>query len=183
MTCVVGMIKRDGKLIMGADSVASDWLEKINLPTPKVLKRDGLLIGACGEMTILQVIKYHLVIPKRKQNEDDERYVVTKLVPALRKAFRENNITLKQDEKEFFRGSLLIGCGKSIFQIECSFNVIRSTENFLCIGSGGVFARSSLLTSHIIPKMTTIERLRLALRVASKCARGVGGKLTIVESD
>jgi 20S proteasome alpha/beta subunit len=180
MTCVIGMIKIGGGVIFGADSEMSDGYEKSITADSKVFIKKDVAFGMCGEMLFLQLLKYHLEIPMRPKDITDEEYIVKHLVANIKTTFKEQNGSLEINDRRHFYGSVLIGYRSKIYELQSNFQVIRTKERFVCIGSGGAHARASMLTSQRTV-WTEKTRIRLALNVSSKCAVGVSGPFKIVE--
>lgn len=136
----------DGDTVwMAADSLfAGDSVGE--LVESKIWINGGVLFGVSGYLRHLQVLRYELNVPKI--DCDPMRYVVTKLVPAIRHAFEETGIAEEEPEKnKSFSGQILVGLEGRVFRISGFYGVTEPADGMLAIGSGSDFCLGALAAS------------------------------------
>lgn len=178
MTCIVGLVD-NGKVWMGADAQCGAY-EVHLVPGQKVFLKDGFLIGGCGSLRTLQLVRYKMTIPKYHSDDDLLEYMVTDFAESLRTCLKTGGIAEKENERESYYGDLLVGREGRIFLVGSNYCVIEGVEPYLTTGSGGDLARGSLrTTSHLAP----VDRIRKALEAANVGNSFVRPPFTIMDID
>lgn len=151
MTCVIGLVKDDGTVVMGADSCWSQDHSKIIYTEEKVFfnaNSDEFLIGYTGYIRTLQLIRHSFAPPKppllsKATKEDNEKYMCTTFIASLKE--------LLELQKTDFAG-LLIGFRGQLYEVEPSYGLGICEKNYSAIGSGGEAAFTSLCVLDICDK-------------------------------
>jgi hypothetical protein len=146
MSVVVGVETDDG-VWLAADSRFSDD-EATNAISGKIFTtEDGLAFGVVGTLQHAQLIQYHLDIELPKENQDEMKWMVTKLVPALRTLCADHQVW--EWTKKTERGlSLLCVVNGQLFGLQEDWSVWRALEGYAAVGSGTSVALGSLHTSY-----------------------------------
>lgn len=177
MTCIVGL-EYDGKVYMGGDSaaVANSNLQLSN--TPKVFKKQKLLIGYTWSFRMGQIIQYAKAFPKIKEYPDNYEYLVKSFVPFIRGLFKEAG-WLKIENSRDEGGQFLIGIRGQLFEINSDFSVLKMIDDFNAVGSGAYYALGALrILKHNTDKEPTIK-VGLALEAAAYFSTSVSSPFVI----
>jgi ATP-dependent protease HslVU (ClpYQ) peptidase subunit len=178
MTCIVGFCEK-GKVYLGGDSAATaGWQTKI-LADGKVFKRNQIVFGVSGLPRLLNLLRYQLVIPPRKEEQSDDEYINVTFLNALRQCAREAGFTTVNNNLESMGSAALIGYRGVLYNLESNFNICRIADNYDVIGSGAEIACGvlyALRNSKTKPK----ARINLALEAAEYHGVGVRRPFHIV---
>lgn len=145
MTCIVAVVDDGGKIVMGADSAASDSDIITSHINSKVFTKDEFGIGYCHSFRLGQVIEYWFIPPALPEETNDAmlmEYMVRKFVPALRSVLEENNYPTHDDEKTDW--SMIVGVRGNIFVIESDWHVGHDDLQFAAIGAGAPYALGAM---------------------------------------
>ena len=112
----------------------------------KIAQRGALLIAGAGEVAPCDIAQNIWIPPQftAKDKKDVYRYMITKVMPSLRKCLTENGYNFDEDKKDGMRFQFLIAAGGEIFDIDEDLSVMKSDDNMYAIGSGGSFALGAL---------------------------------------
>lgn len=178
MTCIVGLVE-DGAVYMGGDSLGVEGWRGVLHRRPKVMRRDGMLIGAAGDRILHDVLRYAPdPFPQFVAGEDPDAYVATVFVPRMC-AMLEAAGGLRRESNELsISGGVMLGLpGGHLVRIDRSGAVIHSALDYDAIGSGNDVALGSLYTSTTAPA----ERILIALRAAAEFDRSVRGPFEVLK--
>ena len=147
MTTIIGIEYPDRALIV-ADSRVTDDTGRIyaHKMMKKVAQRGALLIAGAGEVAPCDIAQNIWVPPQftAKDKKDVYRFMITKVMPSLRKCLIDNGYNFEEDKKDGMRFQFLISVGGEIFDIDEDLSVMKSDDNFYAIGSGGPYALGAL---------------------------------------
>ena len=179
MTCIVGL-EHDGKVYMGGDSaaVANGNLQLTD--TPKVFKKDGLLIGYTWSFRMGQVIQYSDAFPELKAHPDNYSYLIESFVPFLRSEFKTAG-WLKVENSQDEGGQFLAGVRGELFEINSDFSVLKMIDGFDAVGSGSHYALGALRILKNNTDKEPIIKVGLALEAASYFASSVSAPFVFEE--
>lgn len=172
MTCIVGLIAKDGTIYMGADSAAcSDDSTHSRKDSKLFLLKNKFLIGYAGSFRAGQSIQYCLTPPNHAKNKSNMEYFVSDFIDALKELFKDKDIAKESSQ-------LLIGYQGELFEVDMDFNIGRYNYNYYSIGSGADIALGSLYaTQHVKdPK----KRLLTALQASAHFNNQVRAPFTIL---
>lgn len=131
MTTIVG-IQGDGWSVMAADSQITDENSIIISPeTPKIIRFKNMLIGLRGDARPGDIIAYNWTPPKI--SGDLQKWVVSKMIPSMIKAFDKFDYDWKDKEADF---NFLVSVKGYLFDIGSDMSISRSQYNMYAIGSG-----------------------------------------------
>lgn len=180
MTVVVGIV-HNNVVHMAADTQASSCYVKHTISSKVFYITNGkekLLIGFCGTLRLMQIVKYHLVVPEHQEGDSDEEYLCTAFISRLRHACVLHGFSvIDNSEEKFSSGSILVGYRGKLFVIENNFQVMEIVDNYTAIGSGMEFSLGSLHTSEDYTNiLTPLDRLSAAIYAACEFCPSVGIK-------
>jgi len=178
MTCIVA-VKHDGKVYMGGDSAGVGGLDIITRLDPKVFINGEFLIGYTSSFRMGQLLRY-MIMPERTENmKDDYQYMVTCVIPAVRKTLKDGGYVKKENEREE-GGFFLVGYRGHIYQIESDFQVGERIDEYDAMGCGGSYALGSLKMTHALNPQ---DRIISALETAAYFSAGVREPFKVVTLD
>ena len=93
MTCIVG-VEHAGGVVVGGDSNYSDGSTQGLLAGAKVFRRGGYVFGVAGSARVADLLRYQLSLPPAPTVKV-HRYLVTKVVPAIRATLKRGGRMLK----------------------------------------------------------------------------------------
>ena len=114
------------------------------------------------------------------KGEIDHKYMVTKFIPKVQKAFKNGGFG-KDDDGEKIGGSFLVAYKDLLFQIEEDYQVGINSVGYAADGSGQEFALGSLSTTENL-KMKPKDRVLAALRAAAHFSPGVNGPFHVADT-
>lgn len=168
MTCIVALKTAEGTF-MGGDRAATDENDLAILGRPKVFERGCFLFGCAGDLRVIDLLQFALELPS--PGEAGLGYIVSKLVPAIRKCFEENGFSGFYEGKAYAgSGSrCLVGYGGEIYEVGPDFGVFLPSTPYAAIGSGGVNARGAMAMAlkHNSWQFTPKGLIREALKIAA----------------
>ena len=147
MTTIIG-IEYSDRSVLVADSRVTDDAGRIyaHKAMKKISQRGALLIAGAGEVAPCDIAQNIWNPPQftAKDKKDVYRYMITKVMPSLRKCLTDNGYNFEEDKKDGMRFQFLISVGGEIFDIDEDLSVMKSDDNFYAIGSGGPYALGAL---------------------------------------
>jgi len=138
MSCVVGIADRGTVHIVG-DSGCFDT-EGGNAAEvrrdPKVFARNGTMIFGCvGSYRMLQLVRFSLVIPRRKRGTDVFEFMATSFIENVRKCFDVGGFSSRDKEEGNEKGGcFLVGYQGRLFRVYDDFHVAETASGFDAIG-------------------------------------------------
>lgn len=191
MTCIVGL-EYNGVVYMGADSCATGQGENhisLLMSEPKIFHIGPYLIGSCGSFRLADILRVWFSSPIATGGEPLSPYghMVKYFVPALRKALSDQGWLASKDGRDV-GGTILVGYGGKLFEVQTSFAVTRSLEGYAAVGTGTMLALGSLYTSSLLNTdglvtLTPEERLNMALQAADRFCYSVRAPFTILSTN
>lgn len=161
MTCVVG-IEVDGGVLLGADSIASNGVDACIRCDRKLIRLGPYAFGFTTSWRMGDILRYHVVLPSPPRS-GLHRHLVTKVIPAVREAFKVHGWAAKEPEAP--GGEFLVGVHGSLFTVHADFQVARSAHGYAAVGYGASPALGALCaTSEYEPRV----RARAALEAAER---------------
>lgn len=183
MTCIIGMVTDDG-VIIGGDSAGVDHFFNV---TPrkdeKVFKVENFLFGAAGSFRIMDILRYQFDPPKYYEEMGDEReFIISKFIPKLRAALKENGYMYKENEVEELQfGCFILGFRKRLFTVWGDLQVGEPLDGYDAMGTGAEFAigaMSALYDYEMKPEM----KIKTCLQIAAKYQGGVCPPFNIIKN-
>lgn len=177
MTCIVGMEFGD-KVFIGGDIQGTGQNNKVVHTQPKVFNKRGVLFGYTTSYRFGQLLEHGLHDPVIPLNNDEEvyRWLITTLVPDIRRVLRENGYDKG--------GTCLIGVRGQLWQLQDDFSVLRSVNGFDACGSGYEYAMGSMYTmASIAPppdEASVVKLLKRAVLAAGTHSPSVGTDCIVI---
>ena len=167
MSTVVG-IQGDDWCVIGADSQVSEngRVYSSVRGTGKIVKRGPYFIATVGDFRPATILNYNLSLPKpptKTTSYNLDKFVSTKIIPAIQASYTENNYT--PTDKESGSDFLIAVCGQ-LYAISSDFSWTKDRRGYYAFGSGGDYALGAMATYQqpkSITKATLIARTALAV--------------------
>ena len=190
-TCIAVIKNKKGKLMMAGDRRQSWGMSQAQrCPQPKVIKRNGFLLGGTGHGGICNLITMRMPVKDqanwctKTMSIDDYMYEVL---------MKDIKHILKDDFKKdggIIPGRAMIVVGHSGHLYEIDINPDKTQSSIVldtlstpyATGCGGQLAWGSLLTTKKL-KMSDKQRLITALHVAAAVSPGCDAEVDIIEED
>ena len=99
MTAIVAF-KRNGKVFLAGDRMGSNGYTKQVVSAPKIFSvGEDLHFGYTHSFYMGQLLQHMFIPPTKDHRDTDDRHLFTKIVPALKKMFDENDFGKKKPTK------------------------------------------------------------------------------------
>lgn len=139
MTCIVG-VAHGGQVIIGGDSFGGHSGFGTHRADTKVFFNGPYLIGYTSSFRMGQVLRFaKLPLPQ----DDLYRFMCTKFIDAVRKAFKNAGIAKRVQEEESC-GTFLVGYKHRLFEVWDDYQVGECLEGYIAVGSGIEVATGAL---------------------------------------
>ncbi len=146
MTLIVGL-RFEGGVLLAGDSCGSDGYNAELRTRPKVFALSKrVAVGYTTSFRMGQILEYELKLPTLPASGDELTWAVTKLVPAIRKAFAAGGWEQKKDER-VTGGVFLLAVRERLFCVESDYQVAEVAAGYHACGSGEQYALGALFSN------------------------------------
>lgn len=179
MTCVVAYIDKDGVGHIAADSAGTSVSQhyRNDNKAKKIFKKNDMMFGYTTSFRMGQILEHCLKLPDRNENITDYHYLISQLIPEIRKVFLSENYMLSTEKEG---GNFLIVWNGNIYEVQSDFSVMDRSDSFASVGSGYKEAGSvmkTMLEYDIIEKIGPEEAVRKAIEITSRSNITVSGRI------
>src|SRR6476620_1211964 len=143
MTCIVGVVDRDGTVTLGGDSAGIAGTHLEIRQDAKVFRNGEFILGICGSFRMGQLLRYSFTPPPIPAGCDLFAYMVTTFVDSVRECFKAGGYARKEHDQEW-AGSFLVGVRGRLFCLEADYQVGEQVRPYHAIGCGADVARGAL---------------------------------------
>lgn len=175
MTAIVGVC-HSGRVYLGGDSACSGGDHVSIMAEPKVWRASGMIFGVCGDLCVLQGLKYRAQWPRYK-GQDGYKFLGVHIAPMFRQVIK----AIEQETKDGYSpdAEMLVGIGGKLFSFDVT-GAFCDQGNAWAIGSGGDVANGVLYhTTGEDPE----DRITCALEAAEEVCSSVSSPFTIIWQD
>ena len=168
MTCIVGLVDRDGGIWMGGDSAVIDdetWAVR-TARDPKVRRIGTMLVGASGELRSAQVVLRGLRPPKRSVAVGTMGYAMA-CADSIRRLLIDRGAGQKAKEQDKSESRFLLGFDGHLFVVEEDYDVHELAEPYAAIGAGADLALGAMFVLEPLG-FEPVDRITFALRAAAR---------------
>lgn len=160
MTCIAA-IKTKNEIWMGADSCCgSDFIRDFG--EPKVFEVGEFLIGVCGYVRIINILRHRFYPPEQGTKQSISEYLCTTVQDHLREIYTAVGYIVKKEEFESTVDALLVGYRGKLVHLS-NFEAAEFKEEYASVGSGSHVASGALFAlKNLHPK----KRIQVALEAA-----------------
>ena len=175
MTCIIGL-EQDGIVYVGADSAAISEYEIRQSLISKVFKNNNIVIGYTTSFRMGQLLQF-MSIPKH--DTVNEKYMITKFIPAVRKLFKEGGYTRINNNQEE-GGSFIVGIGNKLFEIDSDFQVQSYIDGITSVGCGKEYALGAM---RALKNLEPEDRIKKSLEITAYYSVGVSAPFIILKTE
>lgn len=178
MTCIAGLVDKDGGVWIGADSAGvNGYLDLSVRKDPKVFRNSDFLIGGTSSFRMLQLLHYAFVPPAYypERDTDLDKFMVISVVDAFRACLKNGGYATSNQGQES-GGQFLVGFQGHLYTIDADYQVGEALCGYDAVGCGGDYANGVF---HATPDLPPRERIEAALKAAEAHNAGVRGPFTI----
>ena len=146
MTTIIATQHDDG-VVFGADSqVTSGGKIYRDNRMVKITERNNYIIAGSGECSPCDIAQHiwQPPTPTATDRKDIYHFMIAKVVPSLKKCFKENDYKIDSDDNDETRFSFLIAVAGQVFEIADDFSVALDSSGFYGVGSGSPYALGAL---------------------------------------
>lgn len=168
MTTIIG-VQYDDRAVIIADNQVTDDSGRIyrHPQMAKISKRGNLLVAGSGEVSPCDIAQHIWIPPKItiKDKQDVYHFMITKVMPSLRKCLTDNGYDFNEDtdkSKDGPRFRFLISCCGELFDVDDTLSVIRDETGFYAVGSGDSYALGALWAG-----ATPMEAIEIAAKLTA----------------
>jgi ATP-dependent protease HslVU (ClpYQ) peptidase subunit len=178
MTCIVGIVSKDGCVIIGGDSAGVSGYDLTPRRDPKVFQKGEFLYGFTQSFRMGQLIRFKFHAPAHEEGVTVDHYLHTVWLDELRKCFDEGGF-MRRDDGEESGGTFLVGYRGRLFCVQGDFQISESLLAYFAIGCGDNFALGAM---HALQEssISDEERVRRSLVAAELFSAGVCSPFTIL---
>lgn len=178
MTAVAGVV-HDGAVYIGADSAGVDGWSSTVRSDLKAFARGQFAFGFTSSFRMGQLLRYSLKLPEVPARADAiEKFMVTKLIDAVRSCLTEGGWATKNNEHEE-GGTFLVGVRGRLFAVYDDYQVAESADGYAAVGSGQNLALGALYATQRM-EVEPADRVAIALAAAEHHSAPVRQPFTIV---
>lgn len=178
MTCIAGLVDKDGVVWMGADSAGVAGDRTIKRKDSKIFKNGELLFGFTSSFRMGQLLRYSFDPPKHYDDIDIDSYIHKHLIPAIRECFSMGGYKETINGRES-GGTFLVGYRSRLFIVFDDFQVGEALNGYCSVGSGEEVALGSLFTSSNL-QISSSAKVLIALEAAAEYNTYVSGPFTVM---
>jgi ATP-dependent protease HslVU (ClpYQ) peptidase subunit len=161
-------VQYDNGFVFAADSQITENERPYMHSDVKKITEDGdYVIAGAGNARFCDVVQYGWKLP-RYDGTEGYRFMVSKVIPELKKAHDSTGINLEKEDGFSF----LIGLDNKIYYVAEDYSVLRTDTGIYAMGTGGELALGAYHAGATI---------RQAMRTAIKFDVNSGGKIQIVK--
>lgn len=180
MTCIVGLVDKDGKVWIGGDSAGvNGYLDLSIRKEPKVFRNNAFLIGCAGSARTRDLLQCVWTPPDyyAERDKDLRKFLVATVVESIRTCFKAGGVARIESGEEATNNSMfLFGLAGHLYTIHADYQVLETLCGYAAIGCGCDYANGVL---HANPDLPPRERIESALKAAEAHNAGVRGPWTI----
>lgn len=178
MTCIVGLVDTNGHVIIGGDSAGVGGLDISIRTDPKVFQNGHFLIGMCGSFRMGQLLHHTFQPPTHPKGMDDYKFMVTLVMDAVRKCFKEGGYASSYMAQEI-GGCFLMAYNSRLYRIDNDYQVGIPTEGFSAVGCGDQIAHGAMWATQTT--QSGEERVKTALQAAAHFSAGVRAPFILID--
>ena len=123
------------EVIMSCDQLGSNGHGRTVVKTPKIFQVDGWLVGYTSSFRMGDLLRYTFTFPLAKPDLDEDVYMRTLFVTALRECLKAGGYA-KTENGEESGGCFLVASKTNIYEVQADFSVLTVAREYHAVGSG-----------------------------------------------
>lgn len=173
MTCIVGVAEGESVMIGGDSAGVSGWDLTVRADT-KVFRVGPYVMGFTTSFRMGQLLRYSFR-PPEPDAWDVDAFMATAFVNEVRQCLKDGGYARAKDGGEH-GGTFLVGYKGLLYAIEDDYQIARSQDGYMAVGSGRDYALGSLHSTGGPPHV----RVQRALEAAAHHCAAVAAPFTIL---
>lgn len=171
MTTIVA-VQGNGWSVVGWDSRVSDdgRIYKTGKGWSKVVKNNGWLLGAAGDVRAINILAHSFRAPKPKSDVRGvwlDRFVTAEFIPVLREIFdREGYVSGKRSGAEEHGAEIIACVNGCVYEIASDWSWCHDERGLYAVGTGAEIALGALSVLSFDDVVSAREVVLRALKVA-----------------
>ena len=150
----------------------------------KVFKNGPIVMSGAGQVRGINIMQHDFTPPAVGNTRDADKYITSRLIPAMRKAFQDANYEYVKPESSIENDNIwIVVVSRKVYRINEDYGWERSNENLYAAGSGEKFALGAAEALTDGKPIDSIEQakevLTKAVQIAAKYDSNTGGKIDI----
>jgi len=124
----------------------------------KISERNRFLIAGSGEVAACDIAQHlwNPPTPTAADKKDIYHFMIAKVIPSLKKCFKDNDYKLDGDSSDDSRFAFLISVCGQVFEIADDFSVSLSNVGYYGVGSGSSYGIGALCAGADLTKAIEI---------------------------
>lgn len=179
MTCIVGIVNKDGVYIGGDSAAISSEDLSYNIRTDtKVFLKGEFIIGFSTSFRMGQLLRYKFRIPAHPKGMDTHQFMATLFIDAVKKCFDDNGYN---EMTTGDGGCIMVGYKGCLFTILPDYQVSQAKENYASLGCGELIALGAMnvLSALGILEKEPEKKIEMVLNATVAHSMGVKPPFTI----
>ena len=146
MTTIIAVEDNQGVTFVADSQVTSGGKIYRENRMVKITERNHYIIAGSGECSPCDIAQHiwQPPTPTASDRKDLYHFMIAKVVPSLKKCFKDNDYKIESDDSDETRFAFLIAIGGQVFEIADDFSVALDSSGFYGIGSGSPYALGAL---------------------------------------
>lgn len=177
MTCIVGL-EHDGDVYIGGDSAGVGGYSLSVRSDSKVFRNGPFAMGFTSSFRMGQLLRYKFSPPEQLPSEDDDKFLVTRFMDAVRQCLKDGGYAETNNGVEK-GGVFLFGYRGRLYRVNSDFQVGRNVLPYDAVGCGQDVALGAMGASTIPAPEARIQQ---ALRISEQHSAGVRGPFSVVST-
>ncbi len=181
-TCIVGWKVTEGDrttIYMGSDGQVSQGSEMSKgHGYNKIFTNGDFLMGVTGCVYASNLLKHVWTPPDRAEKDTDTNYLYKKVVPDLRRLFKDHGHTTTVDGLDRIHENVMLAYNRELYVLHIDFCLIESLRPFEAVGCGRPYA---LGACYVLQEenMPMDQKIRKAILAADEFSMGVDSNIYI----
>ena len=179
MTAIVGIQLKNAAVIAADSRITYNDKPYVAKGIEKVITKGDYVIAFAGDDQAANIAQYMWNPPKLSRTMSSDKFMMSKVLPSLRKAMVENGYNPDNDDKDAGFDAL-ISINGIIYEISHQYTFSRDDGGFYAVGSGGSLALGAV--AMIEPKTIkeAEEVATKAIQISANYNTTVGGDTQVV---
>ena len=146
MTTIVAYQYPDKAVIYCDNQVTSGHIRYNDKRMAKISRRGEYLIAGAGEVQACDIAQ-HIWLPPAptpKDSKDLYHFMITKVMPSLRKCLKDNGYNFEDDIDDDYRFKFIIALEGQLFEVDDDCSICVRDDGLYGVGSGSEFALGAM---------------------------------------
>jgi len=182
MTCIVGwkdVGEKSTTIYLGSDGQISNSGEfSKGHGYDKIFEVGEFLMGVTGCIYASNLLKHVWSPPERAEKDTDSGYLYKKVIPDLRKLFKDHGHTSTIDGMDHIHENVMIAYRKGLYVMHVDFCLLESLRPYEAMGCGRPYALGACFALEA-SKLSVEQKITKAILAADEFSMGVDKNIYI----